>query len=106
MRSLAALLGTTATSLLLTGKALGYETVMIRDTGPVNNRVNIVVLGDGYLASELPQLRLDVQTAFSRVADEPFYAEYANFINVKLVLTPSTSNVIGDGSPGATLFGL
>jgi hypothetical protein len=86
--------------------ALGYQTVMIRDSGPADNRVNIVILGDGYLASELSQLQSDVRAAFATIDSEPFYAEYANFINVKLVLTSSPSNVIGNGAPGSTLFGL
>jgi hypothetical protein len=104
--SLRALLAPCAGTIMLSGTALGYQTVMIRDSGPAINRVNLVVLGDGYLESELPQLEADVRAAFGAIDQEPFYAQYANFINVKLVLTSSTSNVLGNGAPGATLFGL
>ena len=105
-RTSRAVLAFCAGIVLLSRTALGYQTVMIRDSGPAINRVNIVVLGDGYLASELPQLEADVRSAFGTIAEEPFYAQYASFINVKLVLTSSTSNVLGNGAPGATLFGL
>lgn len=91
---------------LLSGHAVAYQTVMLRNSGPVSNRVNIVILGDGYLASELDQLETDARTALSNIDQEPFYREYANFLNVKLVLTSSSSNVIGYGAPGSTLFGL
>jgi hypothetical protein len=95
-----------ASAILFSHRVLAYDTVMIRDSGSASNRINIVILGDGYLASELTQLETDVRTAFTHIADEPFYAQYANFINVKLVLSTSSSNVIGNGAPGATLFGL
>lgn len=91
---------------LLSGHAAAYQTVMLRDSGPASNRVNIVILGDGYLASELAQLQTDARTALANIDQEPFYREYASFINVKLVLTSSPSNTLGDGSPGNTLFGL
>src|SRR5512142_2827143 len=78
--------------------AFAYQTVMLRDSGPSGNRVNIVILGDGYLTSELGQLEADARTALASIGQEPFYAEYASYINVKLVLTSSPTNTIGNGS--------
>jgi len=83
------------------GRELEMLDPVFRDRGLVNNRVNLVFVGDGYLASQLGQYALDVESGASRLfAYEPF-ASYKNFFAVYRVDVVSTvSGVSNDPSPG------
>src|ERR1044072_6919570 len=61
-------------------KAEPVETII--NNGSSANRVDIVILGDGYTSSQMEKYRNDVQNAMTQFFNnEPFH-EYRNFFNV------------------------
>ncbi|MEV0090877.1 M64 family metallopeptidase [Streptomyces sp. NPDC050738] len=71
----------------------------VQTTGPADKRFNIVVLGDGYTAAELPAFRADVEKHMNVLwSTEPF-ASYRSYINVWAVQTPSPESGV-DCDPG------
>jgi len=74
----------------------------IRSSGPVSNRIDIVVLGDGYTAREMNAYATHVNNAMSRFfAQEPLfsYATYFNVYGVDVV-----SNESGVDEPASGIF--
>jgi len=51
-------------------------------SGPVNNRVNLVILGDGYTASEQAKFLTDATTISNKFFQTVPYTEYKNYFNV------------------------
>jgi hypothetical protein len=89
-------------------RAQTQEFVVVRETGPRDKRVNIVILGDGYLASEksrfLSHLKL---VADGVIQDEPL-KEYADYFNVYGIFVPSAqsgADIPAEGVYRNTYFG-
>ena len=62
--------------------ALAEPVETIINNGSATNRVDIVVLGDGYTSAEMQKYKNDVQAAMTQFFNgEPFH-EYRNFFNV------------------------
>ena len=57
----------------------------IRDNGDPSNRVDIVILGDGYTAPELAKYVSDVETAINGFFAQPPFNEYQSYFNVHRV---------------------
>ncbi len=57
----------------------------ILNSGPSANRVDIVVLGDGYTQAELPQYAIDVQNAIDDFFAAPPFDEYKSYFNVHVI---------------------
>lgn len=57
----------------------------IRQTGPSGNRVDLVVLGDGYAAAEQGKFAQDVEAAVSGLFAQPPFDAYRSFFNVHRV---------------------
>lgn len=57
-----------------------YETVEYN--GSPSNRVDLVLMGDGYTASQMTQYRADVQNFLDYFFQEPPFDEYRKFFNV------------------------
>ncbi|MFJ4876735.1 M64 family metallopeptidase [Streptomyces sp. NPDC088745] len=75
--------------------------VPVQTTGPVDKRFNLVVLGDGYTAAEIPEFRADVEKHMNVLwSIEPF-ASYRSYINVWAVELPSPESGV-DCDPGLT----
>ncbi|MFJ2743394.1 M64 family metallopeptidase [Streptomyces sp. NPDC087440] len=75
--------------------------VPVQTTGPVDKRFNLVVLGDGYTAAEIPKFRADVEKHMNVLwSIEPF-ASYRSYINVWAVELPSPESGV-DCDPGLT----
>jgi len=76
----------------------------VRQCGPVDNRINLVFIGDGYRAVELPFWAAHVDQMVERLfSDEsPPYERYKNFINVYRV--DLVSNESGIDDPGAGIY--
>ncbi|MFI2369338.1 M64 family metallopeptidase [Streptomyces sp. NPDC018833] len=73
--------------------------VPVQTTGPAEKRFNLVVLGDGYTAAELPEFRADVETHLNVLwSTEPF-ASYRSYINVWAVEVASAESGV-DCDPG------
>jgi len=77
--------------------AWGEPVTTIRDNGDSANRMDLVILGDGYTASQLGKYATDVETFVqSLFAQEPF-KEYQRYFNVHRV--DVTSNESGPDHP-------
>ncbi|MDQ1007160.1 hypothetical protein QFZ82_001645 [Streptomyces sp. V4I23] len=75
------------------------KVVPVQTTGPADKRFNLVVLGDGYTAAQLPEFRAHVETHLNVLwSTEPF-ASYRSYINVWAVETPSAESGV-DCDPG------
>ncbi|MFI5805286.1 M64 family metallopeptidase [Streptomyces sp. NPDC051561] len=75
--------------------------VPIQTTGPTDKRFNLVILGDGYTAAEIPEFRADVEKHMNVLwSIEPF-ASYRSYINVWAVEMPSPESGV-DCDPGLT----
>jgi hypothetical protein len=67
------------------GVASAEPVTLIRDNGDPANRVDLVILGDGYTAAQLSQYAADVETFVNGLfAQEPFH-EYQRYFNVRRV---------------------
>jgi hypothetical protein len=99
MRRLAA-----AALFLLFGSAfLSSESVtMIRNNGPSSNRVDLVVLGDGYTAAEMDKFAADVETFVLAVFSVEPFKEYASYFNVLRVDVVSRES--GADKPASGLY--
>lgn len=75
-----------------------FDKVTIKNSGADNNRINLVILSEGYLTSELPQFEIDATNFMNDLfAEEPF-ASYENYFNVHILKVPS--NESGSTHPG------
>jgi hypothetical protein len=83
-------------SLLSFGQVFDVET--IKSEGPDDNRINFVILPDGYQESELEKFRNDALFLTDRIFSNSFFQEYSDFINVHIVKVPS--NESGASHPG------
>ena len=82
-------------------------TVKVVDHGPNSQRYNIVILGDGYRASELGKYATDVQTFIDTLRATAPYNDLFCGINIHRVDVVSTDSgaddpgTCGDGSTGS-----
>ncbi|MEU0270554.1 M64 family metallopeptidase [Streptomyces sp. NPDC006307] len=73
--------------------------VPVQTTGPADKRFNLVLLGDGYTAEQLPEFRADVDEHLKVLwSIEPF-ASYRSYVNVWAVEVPSRESGV-DCDPG------
>jgi IgA Peptidase M64 len=72
--------------LLLSLSVASAEPVtLVRNNGDPANRVDIVILGDGYTASELGKYATDVETFVNRLFAQEPWKEYQRYFNVHRV---------------------
>jgi hypothetical protein len=62
--------------------AFGEPVTTIRNNGDSANRVDLVILGDGYTSSELTKFASDVENAVVGLFDQEPFKEYKNYFNV------------------------
>ncbi|MFF3459040.1 M64 family metallopeptidase [Streptomyces sp. NPDC002730] len=96
----ACLLGTATPSGAAEEPVTAQATVVpVQTTGPADKRFNIIVLGDGYTADEMPAFRADVEKHLNVLwSTEPF-ASYRSYVNVWAVEVPSAESGV-DCDPG------
>jgi hypothetical protein len=68
--------------------------VPVQVTGDPSNRWNLVVLGDGYTAAEMPKFLDQVDKQMNVLWDLEPYKSYRNYINVYAVETPAQESGI------------
>lgn len=65
---------------------LGAQSVLGVDTllksGPVSKRINLVLMGDGYTAGQIPQFVTDAGTMSNYLLNTPPFNNYQNYFNV------------------------
>jgi hypothetical protein len=82
--------------------AWGEDVYTIRNNGDPANRIDIVILGDGYTASELTDYVSDIEDFVNRMfQQEPFY-EYAAYFNVHRI--DVISNESGADHPTRNIY--
>ena len=87
---------------LAAGAASAAEVETLRTSGPIADRFNIAVLGDGYRAEDQTKLKTDAQGIIDYLFNVPPLEQYAAFFNVKLVHVISNENGADNGSYGTT----
>jgi len=79
----------------------GPKGVAIENAGPPKNRVNYVIVGDGYTAAQQETFIAHVQKAmtkrFSAVIGQP-YGRYRKFVNICAIKLDSEDGPIGSGA--------
>lgn len=68
-----------------TQSAWGETVTTIRDNGDPANRVDFVILGDGYTASEMSKYAADIENMVTNFFSEEPFKEYQNYFNVHRV---------------------
>src|SRR5699024_10045156 len=68
--------------------------IPLQETGPAEDRLNLIIFGDGYTADEMDKFREDVDRNQNvQWSVEPFRS-YRNYFNVYMVETPSKDSGI------------
>ena len=75
-----------------------FEVQSIYNSGPDDKRINLVILSDGYQASELGAFITDANSFTNALFAESPYLEYKNYFNVYAIKVPS--NQSGASHPG------
>jgi len=78
--------------------AQSFEMDTILYSGPIDNRINIVMLGDGYQTNELDKFIIDANQITNDLFNKSPYREYKDFFNVISIKVPS--NESGASHPG------
>jgi MYXO-CTERM domain-containing protein len=87
--------------LLLCGRpAHAFELETLRESGPVDKRFNIAVLGDGYRAQDQTKLKTDAQGITDYLFGVSPLKQYAKFFNVRLVHVISNEAGADNGTAG------
>src|ERR1035437_723500 len=79
----------------------------ILSNGPISNRLNIVVLSEGYTSSQLAQFAVDATNSVGALLSHPPYQEYRNYFNafaIKVASAQSGSDHPSSGSYRDTYF--
>lgn len=75
-----------------------YQVDTLYKTGPLDNRINVVILGDGFTQQELPKFAAEAKKfADFFLAYDP-YVRYHNYFNFFAIRTPSVES--GASNPG------
>jgi len=85
----------------------GASAYVLESAGPPENRVNYVIVGDGYSEAELPtryRAHLDEMLRVRFLPELEPYSRYRKFINICALQVPSQSSGIGEAA-GNTAFG-
>ncbi|ROQ35392.1 IgA peptidase M64 [Streptomyces sp. PanSC19] len=77
----------------------GPTVVPVQTTGPADRRFNLVFMGDGYTAAEMPAFRADLERHLNTLWSVEPFASYRSYINVWAVEVPSAESGV-DCDPG------
>ncbi|MFD3534026.1 M64 family metallopeptidase [Streptomyces sp. NPDC058664] len=95
----AGLVGTVPAAAETPTRGDGPVVVPVQTTGPADRRFNLVFMGDGYTAAEMPAFRADLERHLNTLwSIEPF-ASYRSYVNVWAVEAPSAESGV-DCDPG------
>ncbi|MFJ4870226.1 M64 family metallopeptidase [Streptomyces sp. NPDC088757] len=73
--------------------------VPVRISGPAERRFNLVFMGDGYTAGEMPEFRADLERHLNTLWSVEPFASYRSYVNVWAVEAPSAESGV-DCDPG------
>ena len=83
-------------------RAVAEPVTVVRTSGPDDNRINFVILGDGYTSGELTKYSTDVDLLLADLFRESPFAEYLFFFNVRRI--DVVSNESGADHPADGVF--
>jgi hypothetical protein len=92
----------TLTLLASASPALAYDTEMLVDSGDSGNRLDLVILGDGYTAADQAQMTTDANALVAQLYGEDVFSRYRDYFNVKLVHVISNETGADGGDFGAS----
>ena len=84
----------------------GAEVRTLINQGPVQNRIDLTIVGDGYTEEQKEKFFEDAQKIADDLFGQDTFATYLGLFNVHAVFVPSETSGIGDGSPKNTALGL
>jgi len=86
---------------------LADEIIPIVKTGPSANRIDVVLMGDGYTASQRDLFVSDITRLVKEMFEDITFKSYLPLFNIWALYRPSTDSGIGSGGvPKNTAFGL
>ena len=71
--------------------------------GPTANRINLVVLSEGYTTGQLGQFLIDAGNAVSNLLAAPPYFEYSNYFNAFAISVASAQSGSDHYTPSTSL---
>jgi IgA Peptidase M64 len=80
--------------------AHAFPVTVLQQTGPIDKRYNIAVLGDGYRSDDQAKLTSDATTLVDDIFDQPPYASYRGLFNIKIVQAVSVDRGARGGAAG------
>jgi hypothetical protein len=78
--------------LALPGQAQVFPVDTLIKSGPLNSRINLVFVGDGYQASEMNTYLADVNRAVSAIFQQQPFLQYRQYFNVFAIRVPSAQS--------------
>jgi len=82
-------------------RAQQFPVDTIYKTGPLDNRVNIVILGDGFTQDDMPKFRSEAKKFADFFLAYAPYNRYSNYFNIVSIGTPSKES--GITNPGSAI---
>ncbi|CAM5301266.1 hypothetical protein SAVIM338S_00448 [Streptomyces avidinii] len=95
--------GRTAARLSGADRAADGEVAKIVDNGPVGDRLDVVIIGDGYTAAESAKFHTDARTKWAEVTAVEPYTTYRNLFNVWTVDAVSRESGVSGDPDAATV---
>jgi hypothetical protein len=91
---------TTLYAICIAGVAFGqqYQVDTLYKTGALDNRINVVILGDGFTQQELPKFATEAKKFADFFLGYDPYVHYRNYFNFFAIRTPSVES--GVTNPG------
>lgn len=81
--------------------AFGYSVELLKANGPPEQKIDLVILGDGYRAQDQAQLADDARRVMADLFNATPWKQYESLFNVRLVHVVSNQNGADRGSFGA-----
>ncbi|GGZ79354.1 M64 family metallopeptidase [Algibacter mikhailovii] len=78
-----------------------FDTEKIKDSGDNDKRLNLVILSEGYQASEFDKFKTDAESIVNAMFSQSPFLEYSNYFNVHIIKVPS--NESGADHPGTAV---
>jgi MYXO-CTERM domain-containing protein len=86
----------------LSAPAFAFPVTVLQQAGPVTERFNVAILGDGYRASDQAKLTSDAKALVDAVFDAVPYKPYRQLFNFKVIQSVSVDQGAKGGSAGGT----
>jgi hypothetical protein len=80
--------------------AAAYQVESLQSSGSAANRIDLVIMGDGYRSQDQAKLTADANALVSTFFAQPTFAAYRNYYNVKLVHVISNQDGADNGDIG------